>query len=386
MKAHTAILATLLAMAIPAAAQGPEGPAGAIPSVEDAPIAFLYDMSSGQILFERDADRRFMPASITKVMTTFLAFEWMDEGRIDPRQVYTIRPETWRKWSGVGSTMFLPHDARVTVDDLVHGITTVSANDGSVVLAEGAGGSVAEWTAAMNAKAAEIGMRNSHFENPNGWMDEGRTFTTARDLARLGQTMILRHPSKYRHFVGQQEFEYNGIRQSNHDPISGRVPGADGIKTGFTNQAGYGFLGSASRNGRRLVMVVAASPRGRARNDAAREFIEWGFEAFDSRLLFPADRPVATARVQGGDVRKLDLVSKSPIRASVARNAGGEIQTVLHYNGPLRAPIAKGEEVAQLEIRIDGMDSYRVPLLAAEEVEEADPLQRAINGFVGWLT
>lgn len=357
-----------------------------IPDEADAPIAYMVDANSGQVLYGRDIDRRFMPASITKVMTTFLAFEWMEEGRLFPQQVYGVRPETFRQWHRKGSTMFLPADARVTVDDLVHGVTTVSANDGAVVLAEGAAGSVEDWVAAMNAKAREIGMTNSHYGTPNGWMDEGRTFVTARDLGTLARAMITRHPSKYRHFVGAKGLKYNGIEQRNHDPISGVVPGADGIKTGFTNQAGYGFLGSAERNGRRLVMVVAASPTGRARNRAAREFIEWGFRDFDSTTLFARDARIASARVQQGGASQVGLVAQGPVRIWTPKGQTPEVSLTLRYEGPLQAPIAKGEEVAELVVSIAGMPEHRVPLVASEEVLEATALQRVFNAFRGWVT
>ena len=356
------------------------------PAADTAPIAFLFDLTSGQVLFEREADRRFMPASITKVMTTFLAFEWMEEGKILPNQTFSIRPEVWREWNNVGSTMFLPHDARVTVDDLVHGVTTVSANDGAAALADGAAGSVEEWVAAMNAKAAEIGMADSHFGTPNGWMDEGRTFVTARDLTTLATEMLRRHPTKYRHFVGQREFTYNDITQPNHDPISGVVPGADGIKTGFTNQAGYGFLGSAQRNGRRLVMVVAASPRGRDRNKAARDLIEWGFGNFDQKRLFAPEIPVAFADVQGGSSRDVALISPHGVYVAMPRGASGLPRLSVNYEGPLRAPIRKGEKLATLTISVDGMDDYTVPLVARDDVGEADFGQRILNGVIGWLS
>ena len=357
-----------------------------IPNEDDAPIAYMIDAASGQVLYQRDVDRRFMPASITKVMTTFLAFEWMEEGRLFPQQVYGVRPETFRQWHRKGSTMFLPADARVTVDDLLHGITTVSANDGAVVLAEGAAGTVEDWVAAMNAKAREIGMTNSHYGTPNGWMDEGRTFVTARDLGTLARAMVSRHPSKYRHFVGAKGLKYNGIEQRNHDPISGVVKGADGIKTGFTNQAGYGFLGSAKRNGRRLIMVVAASPTGRARNRAARSFIEWGFKSFDSRTLFADGARVASARVQQGGAAQVGLAARGPIRISVPKGRSPTVSLTLRYEGPLQAPIAKGEEVAELMVTIDGMPEHRVPLVAREEVLEATPVQRVFNALRSWVT
>ncbi len=357
----------------------------AIPSSEDAPIAYLLDVTSGQVLYEREADRRFMPASITKVMTTFLAFEWMEEGRLFPQQVFGVRPETFRKWHGKGSTMFLPADARVTVDELVHGVTTVSANDGAIVLAEGAAGSVEDWVAAMNAKAREIGMRNSHYGTPNGWMDEGRTFVTARDLGTLAEAMLRRHPSKYHHFVGARGLKYNGIEQQNHDPISGVVRGADGIKTGFTNQAGYGFLGSAARDGRRLVMVVAGSPTGRARNRAARSFIEWGFAAFETRPIFAKGARIASAEVQGGGAGDVGLAAPGPVVVAIPEGANPEISLAVRYEGPLQAPVAKGEKVAELVIEIAGMPDVRVPLHAQEEVLRATPLQRLFNGFAGWI-
>lgn len=377
-----AVLATAL-VASPLGAQS--APSARIPPAENAPIAYLLDASSGQILYARDIDRRFMPASITKVMTTFLAFEWMEEGRLFPQQVYGVRPDTFRKWHRKGSTMFLPADARVTVDDLLHGVTTVSANDGAVVLAEGAAGSVDDWVAAMNAKARDIGMADSHFGNPNGWMDDGKTFVTARDLGTLAQAMVTRHPTKYRHFVGAKGLKYNGIEQRNHDPIIGVVPGADGIKTGYTNQAGFGFLGSAQRDGRRLVMVVAGSPGGRERNAASRQFIEWGFQHFDSRVLFTNGARIASARVQQGSAGEVGLTAAGPVRISVPKGTEPEVSLALRYEGPLQAPIAEGEEVAELIVSIEGMPEHRVPLVASEEVLEATMLQRVFNAMRSWV-
>ncbi len=379
-----AALTPLPAAAWPTAIDNPRQ-LPAIPSAEDAPIAYMVDLASGQVLYARDADRRFMPASITKVMTTFLAFEWMEEGRLFPQQVFSVRPDTFQKWNRVGSTMFLPHDARVSVDDLVHGVTTVSANDGAVVLAEGAAGSVEDWLTAMNAKALDIGMHDSHFATPNGWMDQGQTFTTANDLVTLGRAMISRHPSKYHHFVGATQFEYNGIRQQNHDPIAGVVPGADGIKTGFTNQSGFGFLGSAERNGRRLVMVVAGSPTGRARNASAKRFIEWGFSGFETHHLFRRGARIATARVQGGGVGRVGLRAHGPVQFSIPRGIDPTMTLTVRYAGPLRAPIKVGEEVAELVVAVDGMPEHRVPLVAETEVFEATLLQRVFNGIGGWL-
>lgn len=375
--------ATAVAVAPVAAAERPIPPA--IPSAEDAPIALLVDVSSGQTLFAREADRRFMPASITKVMTAYLAFEQMARGRLFPQQITAMRPEAFKLWHGVGSTMYLGENAPVTIDELLHGITTVSANDGAVVLGEAAMGSIEAWVAAMNRTARGLGMRDSHYGTANGWMDEGHTWVTARDLATLASAMITRYPSYYRHYVGARGLSYNGIAQRNHDPISGVVPGADGIKTGFTNQAGYGFLGSAQRGGRRLVMVVATSPTGRQRNAASKAFMEWGFQAFDSRVLFAMGARLGSVRVQNGGVRHVDAVAARPIRLALPRGRRPAVSLKLRYEGPVRAPIAKGQTIAELAVFFDGRQVSALPLVAGSSVARASPLQRVFNGIAGWM-
>ena len=379
------LISSVASLSAPLLAAPPPVPAPAIPSAQDAPIALLVDVSSGQTLFARDADRRFMPASITKVMTAYLAFQRLNEGKLFQDQLTAMRPETFRKWGGVGSTMYLGANMQVRVDDLVHGVTTVSANDGAAVLAEAALGSVEAWVAEMNRTARVLAMRDTHFGTPNGWMDEGATWTTARDLVTLGTAMITRYPSYYSRFVGAQTFSFNGITQRNHDPITGVVPGADGIKTGFTNQAGYGFLGSAQRGGRRLMMVIATSPTGRARNNAARSLLEWGFTAFDSRLVFPHNTVVGEVRVQDGGLRRLGLVPQRPIRIAMPRGQRAQVTMRISYVGPVRAPIRQGEPIADLLISLDGKQVSSLPLVAQSSVSRATQLQRVFNGIASWL-
>lgn len=374
---------TALLAAAPLAAAEPIVPA--VPAAEDAPIALLVDLSSGQTLYAREPDRRFMPASITKVMTTYVAFERMAQGKLFPQQVTAMRPEAFKQWGRVGSTMYLSENAPVTVDALLHGVTTVSANDGAVVLGEAALGSIAAWVAEMNRTARALGMRDSHFGTANGWMDEGHTWTTANDLVTLARAMVQRYPTYYNHFIGAQAFSYNGIAQRNHDPITGVVPGADGIKSGFTNQAGYGFLGSAQRGGRRLVMVVAGSPTGRQRNNAARAFIEWGFQAFDSRIVFPVGMKLADVRVQNGGLRHVDAVAPRPIRVAMPRGSRPLVTLKVRYEGPVRAPIAEGEEIAELAVFFDGRQVSTLPLVAKRSVASATQLQRVFNGIAGWM-
>jgi D-alanyl-D-alanine carboxypeptidase (penicillin-binding protein 5/6) len=316
-------------------------------------------------------------------MTAFTAFELIDAGKIRPEQLVLVDDQTWTDWHGVGSTMFLELHQRVSIDALLHGVTTVSANDGAAVLGKGIAGSLPKWTAMMNAKAREIGMRDSHFGTPNGWMDEGRTFVTARDLATLASAMITRHPDLYARYFGKRLLSFNGFQQRNHDPVTGVVLGADGIKTGFTNQAGYGFLGSAARDGRRLVMVIASAPNARVQHQASREFLEWGFQAFAGAPLFPKGAVVGEARVQGGAQRSVGLSAPIAVGYDLPRGQTGTVKLAVHYEGPLRAPIAKGEPVAELEITAEGMRPSRVPLMATEDVPAANGFERLVNGVAG---
>jgi serine-type D-Ala-D-Ala carboxypeptidase (penicillin-binding protein 5/6) len=373
-------MAAGLATAAASADRPPIAPAAPPPEV---PIALLVDLSSGQTLYSREPDRRFMPASITKVMTVFTAFEMIGAGKVSPDQLVMVSDEAWTDWHGVGSTMFLAARQRVSINALLHGITTVSANDGAAVLGEGLAGSLPKWVDQMNAAARRIGMRDSHFGTPNGWMDEGRTFTTARDLATLADAMLTRHPDLYARYFGHERFRFNGFEQRNHDPVTGVVEGADGIKTGFTNQAGYGFLGSAERDGRRLVMVIAGAPTSRIQKQSSRAFLEWGFSAFTGRQLFSKDAVVSEARVQGGASRSVGLVAARPVGYDLPRGQTGKVKLTVNYHGPLRAPIEFGEQVAELEIAVDGLEPSRVPLVAAEAVPEANALQRLANGIAG---
>ena len=355
------------------------------PTAEEAPVALLVDITSGQVLHARNADRRFMPASVTKVMTLYLAFELIEQGKLDPAQVFMMSPAVAREWRRKGSTMFLEAGERVRVDDLLLGIANVSANDGAAVLAEGQAGSIAAWTAAMNAAARDLGMEGSHFGTPNGYPDEGRTFTTANDLVRLARAMLSRHPDKFGYYIGRSGFDYKGIAQVNHDPLIGRLPGADGIKTGFTNEAGFSYLGTARRDGQRLVLVLAGVENGRLRARIARDYMEWGFTAFERRRLFAAGAEVGTARVQNGNARRVALVGKGPVAINLPRGSDGRLAATIRYDGPLRAPIAAGQEVAVLEVTAPGVAPARIPLYAAEAVEIAGPIDRIVNAVAGFF-
>lgn len=358
----------------------------AVPTAAEAPVAVLVDLTSGQVLHARNPDRRFMPASVTKVMTLYLAFELIEAGKLDPAQVFSMSPAIARDWRRTGSTMFLEAGERVRVDDLLLGIANVSANDGAVVLATGQAGSLKAWTAQMNITARALGMTGSHFGTPNGWPDEGRTFTTANDLITLARAMLARHPDKFGYYVGRMGFDYKGIAQINHDPMIGRIAGADGIKTGFTNEAGFSYLGTARRNGQRLALVLAGVENGRLRGRLARAYIEWGFAAFERQRLFEAGAIVGEARVQDGSARGVALTVRGPVNVNLPRGSAGKLTATIRYSGPLRAPLTAGQQVAVLDISGPGVAPASIPLYAAEPVETAGPLDRIVNAVAGLFT
>ena len=239
----------LSALALPGAAPAHDQTAGALsqsPSAAAAPIALLADLSSGQILFAREANQRFLPASMTKAMTALVAFDLIASGKLKETDRFTVRPDTASRWTGKGTTLNLRAGETITVHDLLMGTTTVSANDAAVVLAEGAAGSLSQWTATMNARAEALGMTGSHFASANGFPDGGKTYVTANDLVRLARALIQDHPQLYRRYFGQQAMQWHGARLRSHDPLSGVLPGADGIKTGHSLRRVSIFLGQSN--------------------------------------------------------------------------------------------------------------------------------------------
>jgi len=368
--------------------------AGAAPAAApqfDTPakVAYLIDLSSGATLYAKNADVRMPPASMAKMMTTDVAFELIDQGKLPLNKMCTVRPETWQKWHGpaAGSTMFLSVNEQVSVENLLKGIVTLSGNDASVVLAECIAGTEQAFTDQMNALGKRIGLTNSHFGTANGWPDNGVTYVSARDLATLARWEIEHHHKLYKQFYSLPSFTWGktmgagqDITQQNRNPILGKVPGADGLKTGHTDEAGYGFTGSADQNGRRLIEVLAGLPSWNARVQESTRLINWGFGAWTAKPLFAAGAKVGTAKVQLGSSSEVTLVA--PRNLAVTLPAGlssGNIQTKIRYDGPLVAPIAKGQEVAQLVITTGDTPPQIVPLVAGEDVGKA--------GFFGriWL-
>ena len=364
-----------IAIALPAAAAAP-------PFDTAAQVAFMKDLSSGAVLYAKDADRRIPPASMAKMMTTHIAFNLLKQGKLKPDQLCQVRPETWQRWHGpaAGSTMFLSPGEQVSVRNLLHGIVTLSGNDASVVMAECIAGTEPAFAALMNAEAKRLGMNNSNFGNSNGWPDEGVTFTTARDLARLAEATIETTPELYKEFYSQTQFTWgktlgagNPITQGNRNPLLGRVQGADGLKTGHTDEAGYGFTGSAQQNGRRIVMVVAGLGSFNQRIEESVKFMDWGFRAWKAQPLFQAGKKVGEAQVQLGSDSTVDLVAPRNLAVTVPAGiiSGGNMRVKVVYNGPLKAPIKQGQHVADLVVQTADSPPQVMPLVAAKAVDEA---------------
>jgi D-alanyl-D-alanine carboxypeptidase (penicillin-binding protein 5/6) len=384
------IRASLLTAAALTAIAG-AAPAKAPPFDTPAPVAYLVDLSSGAVLLSKDADRRMPPASMAKMMTTNVAFELIDRGDLALNKMCNVRPETWQKWHGpqAGSTMFLSPNEQVSVENLLHGIVTLSGNDASVVLAECIAGTEEAFANVMNENAKRLGLANSHFGNSNGWPDEGRTYVTARDLATLARAEVENHPQLYKKFYSQTSFTWGktlgsgaDITQANRNPLLGRIPGADGLKTGHTEEAGYGFTGSAEQNGRRLVLVVAGLTSFNQRIEESVRLMQWGFNAWQTKPLFKAGAAVGNAKVQLGSESEVALVAPRNLAVTIPAGVLSKVQsTKIRYQGPVKAPIAKGQHIADLVVTTSDAGEQVMPLVAAEAVGEAGFFARAWIGL-----
>jgi D-alanyl-D-alanine carboxypeptidase (penicillin-binding protein 5/6) len=379
------ILASAAALSLTSTA-----PAKAPPFDTPAPIAYLIDLSSGAVLLSKNADHRMPPASMAKMMTTNVAFELIDRGDLALEKMCTVRPETWERWHGpkAGSTMFLSPNEQVSVENLLHGIVTLSGNDASVVLAECIAGTEEAFANVMNENAKRLGLTNSHFGNSNGWPDEGRTYVTARDLATLARAEIENHPKLYKKFYSQTSFTWGktlgsgaDITQANRNPLLGKVAGADGLKTGHTEEAGYGFTGSAEQNGRRLIMVIAGLDSFNQRIRESVRLMQWGFNAWQSKPLFKAGTNVGSADVQMGSSGEVPLVAPRDLSITIPAGVLSKVGAMkVRYQGPVKAPIAKGQHIADLVVAMPDGEQV-MPLVAGEAVGQAGFFGRAWIGL-----
>ncbi|MEO8141269.1 MAG: D-alanyl-D-alanine carboxypeptidase family protein [Sphingomicrobium sp.] len=356
-------------------------PAKAPPFDTGARVAYLIDLSSGAVLLDKNGDRRMPPASMAKMMTTNVAFELIDKGDLALTRMCNVRPETWQKWHGpeAGSTMFLSPGEQVSVENLLYGIVVLSGNDASVVLAECIAGTEEAFANVMNENAKRLGLTGSRFGNSNGWPDEGRTYVTAHDLATLARAEIQNHPKLYKQFYGRTSFTWGktlgsgqAITQANRNPLLGKVAGADGLKTGHTEEAGYGFTGSAEQNGRRLIMVVAGLDSFGNRISESVRLMEWGFNAWQTKPLFKAGATVGIARVQMGSESEVGLVAPRDMAVTIPAGVLSKVTGMkIRYQGPLKPGFKKGDHIADLVVTTADSGEQVMPLVAAEAVGEA---------------
>ncbi len=373
------ILSFLLLSALPAAAQGFD---------TAAPIAYMKDLTTGTVLFSKQPDKPMPPASMGKMMSVYTAFGMIAAGHLSLDQKILVRPETWTKWHSQGSTMFLGVGEQPTVRDLLSGIVTLSGNDACVVLAEGIAGNEANYVSLMNREASRIGLQHSHFANTNGWPDP-QEYVTARDLATIAERTIHDYPALYRQFYSQTSYKWGktlgagkDIEQANRNPLLGRVAGADGLKTGHTDEAGYGFTGSAVQDGRRIVMVVAGLTSFNERIAQSVSFINYGFQAFEAVPVAKKGAHLGDAAVFDGDKRMVGLIAPADIFVSMPRAARDLVKSRLVYTGPIKAPFAAGQPIAELVITGPGFER-RAPVVAAEAVGKASFFDRIRNRIGG---
>jgi D-alanyl-D-alanine carboxypeptidase (penicillin-binding protein 5/6) len=347
----------------------------------DAPTAILIEASSGSVLFEKNADELRAPSSMMKLMTAEVVFHAIKQGEVKLTDEYRVSENAWRKGGAPagGSTMFAAIHSKVSVDDLLHGAIIQSGNDACMVLAEGIAGNERTFaTDMMTKRARELGMTQSTFGNSNGLPDPTNKMTV-RELAKLARYVIQTYPEFYKLF-GEREFTWNKIRQQNRNPLLNSLEGADGLKTGYTKEGGYGMVGSAVQNGMRLIVVINGLEDPDDRATEAKKMLEWGFRNFEARPLFAPQQPVGYAKVFGGESRSVKLASPEPIKVMVQKNGTDKLIARVIYNGPVRAPIESGQQVGVVRVWRGTNIAMEAPVYAAESVAKGSTIRRAIDG------
>ncbi len=329
-----------------------------------APHAILIDGTTGTVLLEKDADTPLPPASMSKLMTVLMVFERLKAGVLSMDQTFPVSHKAWKMG---GSKTFVRVNRRVSVADLLRGVIVQSGNDASIVIAEGISGSEEAFAEAMTARARELGLASANFTNATGWPHPQHEISP-RDLARLAQILVTGFPEYYGMFA-EREFEFNKIKQRNRNPLLGRVPGADGLKTGHTNASGYGLTASAERDGRRLYLVLNGLKNSRPRARESERLIEWGFREFAAYPLLKRGETVEKAAVWLGSVDRVPLVPGSDVVLSLKRQARSGLKASVRWTGPVVAPVKEGQQLAVLRLEAPGIQPVEHPLYAGTDVE-----------------
>src|SRR5215468_3343125 len=335
----------------------------------NAPTAILIEASTGSVLFEKNADELRAPSSMMKLMTAEVVFHAVKQGDIKLSDEYRISENAWRRGGAPsgGSTMFAILNSKVSVDDLLHGAIIQSGNDSCIALAEGMAGNERIFANDyMTKRARELGLAKSTFGNSNGLPDPANKMTV-RELSMLARHIILDYPEFYKLF-GEKEFTWNKIRQQNRNPLLNSMPGADGLKTGYTKEGGYGMVGSAVQNGTRLIVVVNGIDDPDDRASEAKKMLEWGYRNFETRTLIAADQTLGYARVFGGATRSVKLVAHEPVKMMVHKSGGDKLIARVVYSGPVRAPIQEGQKVGVVKVWRGGNIAVETPVYAGEAV------------------
>lgn len=369
----TLILASLIVWAPRAAAQGFQ---------TQAEQAILVDADSGTVLFEKNADQPFAPASMAKLMTVEILFNEMRQGRLNADSEFVISENAWRRGgaSAGGSSMFAQLNSKIKLPDLLRGIIVQSGNDASIAAAEAVGGSEENFARMMTERARQLGLTKSLFRNATGYSHPDQK-VTARELALLALHIIETYPEEYKIF-SEREFTWTKIRQQNRNPLLTMNIGADGLKTGFLQESGYALTGSAVQNGQRLILVVSGLKTANDRASETRKLLEWGFRAFEPRQLFAAEDTAGEARVFGGDRNSVPLVAKKPVRLLMPRGSNERILARIVYQGPVQAPIEQGAPIGRLKVMRGEVQALDVPLYAGEVVGVGSLPQRAVDGLL----
>jgi D-alanyl-D-alanine carboxypeptidase (penicillin-binding protein 5/6) len=347
----------------------------------DAPTAILIEASSGSVLFEKNADELRAPSSMMKLMTAEVVFNAIKSGKVKLTDEYRISENAWRKGGAPsgGSTMFAALNSKVSIDDLLHGAIIQSGNDACIALAEGFAGNERTFAADfMTRRARELGMTKSTFGNSNGLPDPANKMTV-RELANLARYIIRTYPDMYKLF-GEKEFTWNKIRQQNRNPLLNSLTGADGLKTGYTKEGGYGMVGSAVQNDIRLIVVINGLEDPDDRASEAKKMLEWGYRNFEARTLFAANQQVGYAKVFGGESRSVKLASREPIKVMVPKNGNEKLIARVVYNGPVPAPVTEGQPVGVVRVWRGANVAMEAPVYAAEAIATGSTMRRAIDG------
>lgn len=340
-----------------------------------ARAAWVYDVGTGTVLLEKDADQPIPPASMSKLMTVYMLFEAVREGRL---QMDTRLPVSTKARQMKGSTMFLNERDRPTVEELIKGIIVLSGNDACVVVAEGLAGTEEAFARQMNDKAKGLGMTQSHFVNSSGW-PHPEHMMTAHDLGILAEHLIEDFPNLYQYFA-LAEFPYDNrapANRFNRNPLLKLGIGADGLKTGHTQEAGYGLVGSAEQGARRVIFVIAGLDSEKARAEEAERIVAWAFRDFTMKEVVPQGETVASLPVWLGSKSQVALTTQNGLKVLMPVGAESGVTAEAVFTGPIEAPVAKGARLGTLQIQIPGVGPASVPLVAAEDIAAA--------GFVGRL-